>query len=134
MAVTGPFNLEYAMALWRRITAPTLIVHGAESGEFWREQAGRDLSRARRSARAGSACFRDARFVEIPGAGHMVHFDRPRELVTAIREFLEAPTRPERRAGRAQFMLACTSASIPVAEAIAEQDAALAVLLPRCAR
>ena len=26
--------------------------------------------------------------LEIAGAGHMVHFDRPRELVTAIREFL----------------------------------------------
>ena len=27
------------------------------------------------------ACFRDHRFVEIDGAGHMVHFDRPRELL-----------------------------------------------------
>ena len=34
------------------------------------------------------ASFRDARFLEIAGAGHMVHFDRPRELVTAIRRFL----------------------------------------------
>ena len=41
MSINGPFHLEYAMALWRRITAPTLIVHGGESGEFWREQAGR---------------------------------------------------------------------------------------------
>ena len=40
MAVTGPFHLEYAMAFWRRVTAPTLIVHGGESGEFWREQPG----------------------------------------------------------------------------------------------
>jgi pimeloyl-ACP methyl ester carboxylesterase len=34
------------------------------------------------------ACFRDARLVEIAGAGHMVHFDRPRELVTTVRGFL----------------------------------------------
>jgi pimeloyl-ACP methyl ester carboxylesterase len=34
--------------------------------------------------------FREAELVEIPGAGHMVHFDRPRELVTAIRKSLHA--------------------------------------------
>jgi pimeloyl-ACP methyl ester carboxylesterase len=88
MAVTDPFDLAFAMAFWQRITAPTLIVHGAESGEFWRRRPGAvyldpdDLHR-----RLG--CFRDATFVEIPGAGHMVHFDRPRELLTALRDFLE---------------------------------------------
>ena len=87
MAVTDPFDLEFAMSFWRAVTAPTLIVHGAESGEFWRNRPGGiylepdDLQR-----RLG--CFRDVRFVEIPGAGHMVHFDRPRELLTAIRDFL----------------------------------------------
>ncbi len=87
MSLNGPYNLDYSMALWRRIATPTLIVHGGESGEFWRSKAGAiylepdDLHR-----RLG--CFRDHQFVEIPGAGHMVHFDRPRELVTAIRRFL----------------------------------------------
>jgi pimeloyl-ACP methyl ester carboxylesterase len=87
MAITGPFLLEYSMALWQRISAPTLIIHGAESGEFWRSKPGAiyldpdDLARR-------LACFRRHQFVDIPGAGHMVHFDRPRELVTAIREFL----------------------------------------------
>lgn len=87
MAVTGPFNLEYSMAFWRRIAAPTLIIHGAESGEFWRSKPGAVYldpdDRARRLA-----CFRTHRFVELAGAGHMVHFDRPRELVTTIRHFL----------------------------------------------
>jgi len=87
LSVGGAFNLEYAMAWWRRIGVPTLIIHGAESGEFWRERPGAvyldpdDL-------RQRLACFREARFVEIAGAGHMVHFDRLRELVTAIRRFL----------------------------------------------
>jgi pimeloyl-ACP methyl ester carboxylesterase len=87
MSITGPFDLEYSMAFWRRIVAPTLIIHGAESGEFWRSRPGApyldhdDLQR-----RLG--CFRDHRFVELAGAGHMVHFDRPRELVTTIRQFL----------------------------------------------
>jgi len=87
MAVTGPFNLEYNMALWRRIVAPTLLVHGAESGEFWHQRPDAvyldadDLARRR-------ACFRDHQFLEIPGAGHMVHFDRPAELLAAIQAFL----------------------------------------------
>ena len=87
MAVDGPFNLEYAMAFWRRITAPTLVVHGAESGEFWRGTPGAIYLEPDDLARR-LACFRDARFVEIPGAGHMVHFDRPRELLRAMRDFL----------------------------------------------
>src|SRR6185369_14478768 len=87
MAITEPFNLDYSMAFWRRIAAPTLIINGAESGEFWRSTPGAvylepdDLTRR-------LACFRDHRFVELPGAGHMVHFDRPRELVTTVRDFL----------------------------------------------
>jgi pimeloyl-ACP methyl ester carboxylesterase len=87
MAVTDPFNLDFAMTFWRRVTAPTLIVHGGESGEFWRSRPGAlyldpdDLKRR-------LACFRDVHFVEIPGAGHMVHFDRPRELLAAILDFV----------------------------------------------
>jgi len=87
MAVTDPFNLDFAMTFWRRVTAPTLVVHGGESGEFWRSRPGAiyldpdDLKRR-------LACFRDVRFVEIPGAGHMVHFDRPRELLAAVRDFV----------------------------------------------
>ena len=87
MAITGPFQLDYAMALWRRVASPTLLVHGGESGEFWRGKPGAvylepdDLTRR-------LACFQRHRFIEIAGAGHMVHFDRPRELLTAIREFL----------------------------------------------
>ncbi|MFM8410539.1 MAG: alpha/beta fold hydrolase [Alphaproteobacteria bacterium] len=87
MAVSGTFHLDYQMAFWRRIQAPTLVVHGGEAGEFWRRRPGAvyldvdDLAR-----RLG--CFRDVEFVEIPGAGHMIHFDRPRELLASIREFL----------------------------------------------
>jgi pimeloyl-ACP methyl ester carboxylesterase len=89
MSLAGPFNLEYAEAVWRRVTAPTLIVHGAESGEFWRSRPGAAYLEADDLAQR-LACFHNAQFIEIPGAGHMVHFDRPRELVTAIRRFLLA--------------------------------------------
>jgi pimeloyl-ACP methyl ester carboxylesterase len=89
MAVTDPFDLEFAMAFWRRITAPTLVVHGAESGEFWRSTPGA-IYLEPDDLRRRLECFRDVAFVEIPGAGHMVHFDRPRELLTALRDFLRA--------------------------------------------
>jgi pimeloyl-ACP methyl ester carboxylesterase len=87
MSVTDPFDLEFAMAFWRRIAAPTLVVHGAESGEFWRAKRGA-IYLEPDDLRRRLACFRDVAFAEIPGAGHMVHFDRPRELLTALREFL----------------------------------------------
>jgi pimeloyl-ACP methyl ester carboxylesterase len=89
MAVTDPFDLAFAMSFWRAVTAPTLIVHGAESGEFWRSRPGAVYLEPDDLAHR-LACFRDVRFVEIPGAGHMVHFDRPRELLAAIRDFLAA--------------------------------------------
>lgn len=87
MAVTGPYNLEYNMALWRRISAPTLVVHGGASGEFWHERPGAAYLDAADLARR-LACFREHRFVEIAGAGHMVHFDRPAELLATLRDFL----------------------------------------------
>lgn len=92
LALGGPFNLDYVMAFWRRIAVPTLVVHGSESGEFWRGTPGAvylDPDDLRRRL----ACFTDVRLLEIAGAGHMVHFDRPRELLAAIRRFLagEAP-------------------------------------------
>jgi pimeloyl-ACP methyl ester carboxylesterase len=87
MSVTGPFDLAYSMALWQRIGAPTLIVHGAESGEFWHSKPGAVYLQPD-DLRRRLACFRTPRFIEIAGAGHMVHFDRPRELITTIRAFL----------------------------------------------
>ena len=68
------------MTFWRKITAPTLIVHGAESGEFWRSKPGAVYLEPDDLARRLALLPRRA-FVEIPGAGHMVHFDRPRELL-----------------------------------------------------
>jgi pimeloyl-ACP methyl ester carboxylesterase len=87
MAVNSPWDLDFAMAFWRRVTAPTLVVHGGESGEFWRERRGA-IYLEPDDLRRRLDCFRDHRFVEIPGAGHMVHFDRPRELLQAIRELV----------------------------------------------
>jgi pimeloyl-ACP methyl ester carboxylesterase len=76
---------------WSWVRCPTLVVTGGRAGHFWRDRRGMDTEsggmapeeRARRVA-----CFRNARHVEIAGAGHMVHFDAPDELNQAIAEFL----------------------------------------------
>ena len=87
MFVTGPPHLDFSMAFWRRIVCPTLVIHGTESGEFWRGKPGAVYLEADDRARR-LACFRDVQFQEIDGAGHMVHFDRPRELLLALRAFM----------------------------------------------
>ncbi len=87
LSITGRFDLDYLKALWSNVKVPTLVLHGAESGEFWRDQPGaiyldpEDLA-------ARLSCFQDVRFAEIAGAGHMIHFDQPTALVTAIHDFL----------------------------------------------
>jgi pimeloyl-ACP methyl ester carboxylesterase len=91
----GSFNFGQMEQMWSRIAAPTLATNGARSGEFWR----RDALMARRGADSDAYlaadelqrrldCFRDVECVEIPGAGHMVHFDEPDALNAAIDDFL----------------------------------------------
>jgi pimeloyl-ACP methyl ester carboxylesterase len=59
--------------LWERIACPTLVVIG-ERGDVSRDEAQRMVD-----------ALPDARFVEIPGAGHNLHLDRPREWLAALR-------------------------------------------------
>ena len=144
---TGPFNLEYAMAFWRRIAAPTLIVHGGESGEFWREQARARSTSSPTTCARRLACFRDA----------PLRRDRRRRPHGALRPAARAADRDPRvprRAGargRSRVDAAPEFARTPRsgprsvharldvgvdagAEAVAEHDAARAVLATPCAR
>lgn len=94
LGVAGGFHIEQMITFWSEIQAPTLLINGSESGEFWNDKAGavyleEDEFERRREA------FRNARYVEIAGAGHMVHFDRPTELLYEIRSFLEATIEDE---------------------------------------
>ena len=80
-----PLDLEAIAALTAslrerigEVSCPTLIVRGGESDVFLDEDA-------RRFAEA----VPDGRWVRIAGAGHAVQGDRPRELIGALREFLE---------------------------------------------
>ena len=59
------------------IACPTLVVRGGESDVFHDEDAERLASR-----------LPNARWVKIPGAGHTVQGDNPKDLVAELRRFL----------------------------------------------
>jgi pimeloyl-ACP methyl ester carboxylesterase len=67
-----------AQEIWRQITCPTLLVRGTESWATDPEKDGR------------AAAFRNYRAVNVAGAGHWVHHDRPEEFLRVVREFLAA--------------------------------------------
>ena len=60
-----------------KVTCPTLVVRGAESDVFHKEDAERLAQR-----------LPDGRYVTIPRAGHTVQGDNPKDLAGALREFL----------------------------------------------
>lgn len=63
---------------------PTLFLTGADSHYVRPEH--RDTIRA---------LFPRARFAKLPGAGHWLHAEKPREFEETVRVFLNAPNRPE---------------------------------------
>jgi pimeloyl-ACP methyl ester carboxylesterase len=67
---------EEIAGLWGRIACPTLLVYGRES---WATSPAKD---------GRLAYFRDARVLEVEGAGHWVHHDRQALFIDAVREFL----------------------------------------------
>ena len=68
------------MEIWKQVTAPTLFVDVGASA-FNKVISAEEIATRR-------ACFRDQRAVFIEHAGHMVHFDAPRELAEALLAFL----------------------------------------------
>jgi pimeloyl-ACP methyl ester carboxylesterase len=70
------FNLDDAMIIWSEITAPTLLIKGAESWAVDPERAGR------------SDVIRDHKSVIIDKAGHWVHHDRLDVFMGHVEAFL----------------------------------------------
>jgi pimeloyl-ACP methyl ester carboxylesterase len=69
-----------ARACWEKITAPVLVVKGAESDFF---------ARAEKHAGPNEIdAFTAAESIDILEAGHMVHFEQPGALAAAIEAFL----------------------------------------------
>jgi len=69
---------------WSWIECPVLCVLGEISGDTW--WSGRSAARQELARRL--ALFADVTCVEIPGAGHMVHFDQPERLNRELERFL----------------------------------------------
>lgn len=87
-------NQESAAQRWRGITCPVLVVNGGDSYErYWKFI--QDDPDAFPEPLTGQALadrlsnFSDVRYVEIAGAGHMLPYDKPDDLNTAIAEFLK---------------------------------------------
>jgi pimeloyl-ACP methyl ester carboxylesterase len=76
------FRVEEAIACWRRVTAPTLLVNGRDSHIVaWLKDKPEELAMRK-------AAFRDFRQAELEDCGHMMHHDQPEKLARLIEEFL----------------------------------------------
>lgn len=76
------FRVEEAIACWRRVTAPTLLVSGRLSDIPGRMKYTPEDLAERKST------FRNHREVELDAAGHMMHHDQPERLARLIEGFL----------------------------------------------
>jgi pimeloyl-ACP methyl ester carboxylesterase len=73
------FNLDDAREIWSHIACPVLLVRGAESWAPDPSQSGR------------AQAFRNARILNVEGAGHWVHHDQLTVFLRGVRDFLEVP-------------------------------------------
>ena len=76
------FRIDEAIACWRRITAPVLLVSGKLSDIPGRMKDTPEQLAERKSA------FRNRREIELDEAGHMMHHDQPERLAPLIEAFL----------------------------------------------
>lgn len=77
---------------WSNVRAPTCVIAGALSAEYWRGAIPAGSSWTGEFApgelEARVALFADAELVLLEGAGHMVHFDQPEALADTTLAFL----------------------------------------------
>jgi pimeloyl-ACP methyl ester carboxylesterase len=76
------FRIDEAIACWRRVTAPVLLVSGQQSNIPARMKDTPEQLAERKGA------FRDRREVELDDCGHMMHHDQPQRLARIIEDFL----------------------------------------------
>lgn len=77
------YKREDAEACWREIRAPILLISGEESGHL--SKLGTDGSPA-----AFRAIMPGVEFAQVPGAGHMLHVERPELVAPLVEAFLGA--------------------------------------------
>lgn len=78
-------RLEEAMASWRAITAPTLILLARQGGAILRAK---DLTTGA-TGEDRFACFQNSREIWFEDTGHMMHLERPAELAPLIEDFIQ---------------------------------------------
>ncbi len=94
---------EAAEERWSWVTCPALILTAALANEFWSGRRGVDVQHATPEPAEIArrvALFRSGEHEEIADAGHMVHYDAPKQLVESLRGFMERLP-PDNRAGGA---------------------------------
>ena len=77
---------------WRAVTCPTLIISGDLSYEYWGpmiDQPGYTGHYGQGEMDARAAMFANAHHVPFDRSGHMVHYDEPQRLITAIENFIK---------------------------------------------
>ena len=76
------YRIEEAIACWRRITAPVLLVNGKDSHiPAWLKDHPDELAERK-------AAFANLREEELEDCGHMMHHDQPEKLAKLIESFL----------------------------------------------
>jgi pimeloyl-ACP methyl ester carboxylesterase len=78
------FRIDEAIACWRRVTAPVLLVSGRQSDIPARMKDTPEQLAERKGA------YRDRREVTLEDCGHMMHHDQPQRLARIIEDFLTA--------------------------------------------
>lgn len=76
------YRIDEALACWRRVTAPVLLVNGRNSHiQGWMKDHPEQLAERK-------AAFRDMREAELDDCGHMMHHDQPQRLAALLEGFL----------------------------------------------
>lgn len=76
------FRLDEALACWRRITAPVLLVIGADSHvPGWLKDKPEEIAERK-------AAFHTREEVTLENCGHMIHHDQPERLAQLIEDFV----------------------------------------------
>ncbi len=82
------YRVDEAMACWRAITSPTLIVLGAETTVL--RYVASDLAEAQAELRRRFSAVAHAKHAVISDAGHMLHHDQPEQVARLIEEFVQS--------------------------------------------
>ncbi len=85
-------STQLAEERWGWVSCPVLVVTGGRSADFFRGRGGIDYDTPAAPDEIDRRVrwFRNVHHVEIPEAGHMVHFDAPERLAEIIGNYLDA--------------------------------------------